>query len=61
MVGNAVIGQATDVALRARVLADLPPYLYPKRKAVELTGVDGGAIAASLYVVRVIFNPKALS
>ena len=36
---------ATDTALRARVYADLLPYLYPKRKAVELSGPDGGAVA----------------
>ncbi len=33
---------ATEPALRARVYADLLPYLYPKRKAVELSGFDGG-------------------
>lgn len=33
---------ATEPALRARVYADLLPYLYPKRKAVELGGLDGG-------------------
>jgi hypothetical protein len=31
-----------DTALRARVYADLLPYLYPKRKAVEISGPDGG-------------------
>ena len=31
---------STDPALRARVYADLLPYLYPKRKAVELSGHD---------------------
>jgi hypothetical protein len=34
----------TDVALRARVYADLLPYLYPRRKAVELTEQDGGSV-----------------
>jgi hypothetical protein len=34
----------TDTALRARVYADLLPYLYPKRKAVEVSGPYGGAI-----------------
>lgn len=29
---------ATDTALRARIFADLLPYLYPRRKAVEVTG-----------------------
>lgn len=28
---------STDVVLRARVYADLLPYLYPKRKAIELS------------------------
>lgn len=31
---------ATDLALRVRILSDLLPYLYPKRKAVELTATD---------------------
>jgi hypothetical protein len=34
----------TDAALRARVYADLLPYLYPKRKAVEVNGEQGGPI-----------------
>ena len=34
----------TETALRARVYADLLPYLYPKRKAVEVSGPGGGAI-----------------
>jgi hypothetical protein len=42
----------TDTALRARVLADLLPYLYPKRKALELTGADGGAVEVDLAEVR---------
>jgi hypothetical protein len=35
---------STDTALRARIYADLLPYLYPKRKAVEVSGPDGGAV-----------------
>ena len=42
----------TDTTLRARVLADLLPYLYPKRKALELTGPDGGAVEVDLRQVR---------
>ena len=34
----------TDAVLRARILSDLMPYLYPKRKAVEVSGEQGGPI-----------------
>ena len=42
-----------DAALRARVYADLLPYLYPKRKALELTGADGDPVGHSLNVIFV--------
>lgn len=42
----------TDTALRARVYADLLPYLYPKRKAVELSGPGGGAVEVDPAAVR---------
>ena len=35
---------ATDAALRARVYADLLPYLYPKRKALEVASPDNSPI-----------------
>lgn len=61
---------STDTALRARVYADLLQYLYPKRKAVELSGADGDAIKidrdqTSERIARKLFpewfeNPGAL-
>ena len=33
--------QATDLQLRVRILTELLPYVYPKRKAVELSGANG--------------------
>ena len=38
----------TDDVLRARVYADLLGYVYPKRKAMELTGEDGGPVTVRL-------------
>jgi hypothetical protein len=51
----------TDSALRARVLADLLPYIYPKRKALELTGADGGVVEVDLPAVRERLARKLLS
>ena len=49
---------ATDVALRARVLADLLPYIYPKRKALEVTGMDGGPVEVDLADARAALCAK---
>jgi len=35
---------ATDAALRARVYADLLPYLFPRRKSVELADPNGDPV-----------------
>jgi hypothetical protein len=32
------------IELRARMYAELAQYVYPKRRSMELSGVDGGAI-----------------
>ncbi len=40
-----------DKALRMQCSKELAQYMYPKRKAVELTGEDGGALQV---VVRVV-------
>ena len=50
----------TDVALRARVYADLLPYLYPKRKAVELSGDDNAPIQIR-WIERKIIDARAPS
>jgi len=47
----------TDVALRARVYADLLPYLYPKRKAMELAGPDNGPMQIR-WITRTIVDPR---
>ena len=47
----------TDAVLRARVYADLLPYLYPKRKAVELTGADNAPMQIS-WITRTIVDPR---
>jgi hypothetical protein len=49
---NIAADPTTDVALRARVYADLLPYLYPRRRAVELTGQDGGSVKVAADVVQ---------
>lgn len=49
---------ATDPALRARIYADLLPYLYPKRKAVELTGGEDGQALQSVRV-QFVWSDKA--
>ena len=50
---------ATDAALRARVYADLLPYLYPKRKSVEVSGQDAAPLRAEIsWVKRVIVDPR---
>lgn len=38
---------ATDVALRARIHAELLPYLYPKRKTVEISHAEAGVLLTS--------------
>jgi len=48
---------ATDAVLRARVYADLLPYLYPKRKAMELAGPDNGPMQIR-WIENVIVDPK---
>jgi hypothetical protein len=48
---------ATDVVLRARVYADLLPYLYPRRKATEVTGKDGGPVEVDHdWLMRKLFG-----
>lgn len=42
---------STDAALRARVYAELMPYLYPKRKAVEME-FTGGSLLDVLQAMR---------
>jgi hypothetical protein len=50
----------TDAALRARVYADLLPYLFPKRKAVELSGHDNSPIEVRWIgeIKRTIVDPR---
>lgn len=47
--GLAKIAQdpATEPGLRAKVLSDLMPYLYPRRKAVELAAEGSGELKVS--------------
>lgn len=44
--GMAVLAKddSVPVAIRSRMLAELAQYVYPKRRSVELSGVDGSAI-----------------
>jgi len=44
--GLAKIAQdpATEPGLRAKILADLLPYVFPKRKAVELAAEGSGEL-----------------
>lgn len=51
----------TDTTLRARVLADLLPYLYPKRKSLELTGADGGAVEVDLAGAKELLARKLMA
>ena len=50
----------TDAVLRARVYADLLPYLYPRRKAMELSGHDNSPIQVS-WIERRIVDPRELN
>jgi hypothetical protein len=50
----------TDTTLRARVFADLLPYLYPKRKALEMTGADGGAVEIDLAGVKELLAERVM-
>lgn len=43
---------STDTALRARIYADLLPYMYSKRKALEVSGPDGDAIKIDNEQIR---------
>lgn len=36
--------EATEPELQVRCYAELAQYLYPKRKAVEVTGEDGNEL-----------------
>ena len=50
---------STDSALRARVYVDLLPYLYPKRKSVELSGQDAAPLRAEIsFIKRVIVDAR---
>lgn len=49
------LDQTNSPELRGRMMAELAQYLYPKRKASEVSGPDGGAVtiqAAELDVSR---------
>lgn len=46
--------------LRGKMAAELAQYIAPKRKAVEHTGAEGGAIEHSL-LVEFVSGPKLLS
>jgi hypothetical protein len=47
--GMAQLALATDtpVEVRARMFAELAGYVFPKRKAVELSGDGGGPVVVS--------------
>ena len=46
--------------LPPRVYADLLPFLFPKRKAVELSGQDATPLRAEIrFVKRVVVDPRA--
>lgn len=44
--GQALIAMDADVpvAIRQRCFAELSQYVYPKRRSVEISGIDGAAI-----------------
>ncbi len=46
-----------EPTLRVRCMAEVAQYLYPKRKASEHTGPDGGEIQVA-RIERVIVDPK---
>jgi hypothetical protein len=42
------MNEEVEVTIRARLLTELAQYIAPKRKAVEVTGEDGGPLALEI-------------
>ena len=40
-----------DIALRAAMYKELAQYVAPKRKAIEMTGADGGELTLAEFVL----------
>ena len=46
--GNIVRDVALEPSLRVKCMGEVAQYLFPKRKAVELSGPDGEAVAVTM-------------
>lgn len=56
------LDQANSPELRGRMLSELAQYVFPKRKASEVSGPDGGPVvveAAELDVARLSRDERA--
>ena len=46
--GQIAMDERVEVSIRVQVLKELCQYIAPKRKAVEITGEDGGPLALEI-------------
>lgn len=51
--------QGGDLPLAGSMYKELAQYVYPKRKAVELTGKDGGDIGIDAGFTITVIDPSA--
>ena len=58
---NGPVAVVNDVplepALRVRCMTEFAQYIYPKRKAIEVSGPDGGEIPVTA-IIRKVVDPK---
>jgi hypothetical protein len=48
--GQIALDESVEVSLRVQVLKELCQYVAPKRKAMEVTGEDGGPVKTEMTV-----------
>src|SRR5215208_6306459 len=60
--GQIALDESVEVSVRVQVLKELCQYVAPKRKAVEVTGEDGGPVKTEMTVRELLdsINGKSL-